>query len=257
MAVKFNLVKELIRKDVINTNQLIINSIFGNVLPDQYDENKIYEKGSVIIRVNEDGVYELLVSTKDSVTGEFSEEDWEKVSFTDLFKDSSVITQNNIIINNIQEGMADDLATLVYNLAGLLDNDMSFNNIFRENFKNDDNLNITNGIHEIGYLLSDEDGLEFSLYESKGLITQPKKFKLKHYMELVGTVGMECEITFNGLDDNPFWFNANEAILNGSFFDIPEFDKQDEIPYALNFRIKCSCDSSSSIKISDFMVVFI
>jgi hypothetical protein len=76
-------------------------------------------------------------------------------------------------------------------------------------------------------------------------------------MELVGTVGMECEITFNGLDDIPFWFNANEAILNGSFFDIPEFDKQDEIPYALNFRIKCSCVSNSSIKISDFMVVFI
>ena len=133
MAVKFNLVKELIRKDVINTNQLIINSIFGNVLPDQYDENKTYEKGSVIIRVNEDGVYELLVSTKDNVTGEFSEEDWEKVSFTDLFKDSSVITQNNIVINNIQEGMADDLATLVYNLAGLIDN-TNFNMIFRENY---------------------------------------------------------------------------------------------------------------------------
>ena len=54
---------------------------------------------------------------------------------------------------------------------------------------------------------------------------QPKKFKLKHYMELVGTVGIECELTFNGLDDKPFWFNANEAILNGSFFEIPEFRK--------------------------------
>lgn len=257
MAVKFNLVKNLVRSDVINTSQLILNSLFGGILPDFYDENKVYNKGDVVIRINEKGEYELLVCLKDNVTGKFDESCWRPISFADLFKDSSLLTQSSAVIRSIQEGMADDLATLVYNLAGLLDNDMTFNQIFRENFKNDDNLNIMNGIHEIGYLLSDEVGLEFSLYESKGLITKPKKFKLKHYMELVGTVGMECEITFNGLDDIPFWFNANEAILNGSFFDIPEFDKQDEIPYALNFRIKCSCDSNSSIKISDFMVVFI
>lgn len=257
MAVKFNLVKKLVREDVINTNQLIINSLFGSMMPDQYDENKVYNKGDVIIRINEEGVYELLVTTKDGVTGPFNEEYWSSISFTDMFKDSSVITQNNITITNIQEGMADDLATLVYNLAGLLDNDMDFNQIFRENFKNDDNLNILNGIHEIGYLTSDENGLEFMLFEPKGLTLQPKKFKLKHYMEIVGTVGVECQLTFNGLDDEPFWFNANDAILNGSFFDIPEFEKQDDIPYALNFRIKCNCNSNSSIKISDFMVVFI
>ena len=130
MAVKFNLVKKLVREDVINTNQLILNSLFGNILPDQYDENKVYNKGDVIIRINEEGMYELLVCTKDNITGPFNEDYWSPISFTDMFKDSSVITQNNTTIKNIQEGMADDLATLVYNLAGLLDNDMDFNQIF-------------------------------------------------------------------------------------------------------------------------------
>ena len=257
MAVKFNLVKNLLRNDVLNTNQLILNSLFGGILPDFYDENKVYNKGDIVIRINGNGEYEILVCLKDGTTGKFDESLWKPISFADLFKDSSLLTQSSAVIRNIQEGMADDLATLVYNLAGLLDNDMDFNQIFRENFKNDDNLNITNGIYDIGYLVSDEDGLDFTLFEAKGMSIQPKKFKLKHYMEIVGTVGIECELTFNGLDNEPFWFNANEAIINGSFFEIPEFDKQEEIPYALNFRIKCSCDSSSSIKISDFMVVFI
>ena len=254
---KLTFVKKVVNEEVINSYNLILNVLFGGKIPEIYDENKVYNKGDVIIRINEEGMYELLVCTKDNITGPFNEDYWSPISFTDMFKDSSVITQNNTTIKNIQEGMADDLATLVYNLAGLLDNDMDFNQIFRENFKNDDNLNILNGTHEIGYLTSDENGLDFMLFEPKGLTLQPKKFKLKHYMEIVGTVGVECQLTFNGLDDEPFWFNANDAILNGSFFDIPEFEKQDDIPYALNFRIKCNCNSNSSIKISDFMVVFI
>ena len=57
---------------------------------------------------------------------------------------------------------------------------------------------------------------------------------------------------------------AMQCVENGKFsLDdpvgnyIPEFKKQDEIPYALNFRIKCNCNPGSNITISDFMVVFI
>ena len=243
-------------EEVVNTNQLIINSLFGNMLPDPYDENKVYNKGDVIVRLKDDGNYELLVCDKNNVTGPFNEDNWSPISFTDLFKDSSVILQNNTSIKNIQEGMADDLATLVYNLAGILDNKMEFNQIYRENFRNLDNINLINGNFEMGFVESNNI-LEFQMNEPKEIQFKPIKVKLKHFIEIIGTVGIECDITFNALDNDPFWFNINDAIMDGSFFDIPEFEKEDNIQYAMNIRIKCNCEENSSIKISDLMVVFI
>lgn len=256
MAAKLTFIKKLVREEVINTNQLIINSVFGNVLPEQYDENKEYSKGDVIIRVTEDGKYELLVVSKDKVSGSFNESNWSSISFTDMFKDSSVIVQNNTVIKNAQEGTADDLATLVYNLAGLLDNNMEFSQLYRENFKTLDNINLISGYFEMGYIESN-DTLEFELFNPKILQSKPERFKLKHYIEMLGTVIVECAVTFNALDNNPYWINANDAITNGSFFNIPEFVKEENKPYALNIKIKCDCKYNSNIKISDLMVVFI
>lgn len=261
MSAKLNLVKKLIVEDTININQLILSTLFGNVLPELYDENKVYNKGDIVIVVDENGKYKLVTILKDGTTGPYNPDNWSNISFTDIFKDdsssSSIITQNNTAIKTVQEGMADDLATLVYNLAGLLDNDMEFNQIFRENFKNIDNINLINGQHNIGSLESKNNILEFQLNEAKAIDSIPSKFKLKHYIEMVGVVGIECNLTFNGLDDEPFWFNANDAILDGSFFEIPEFEKEENIPYALNINIKCNCEANSSVKISDIMVVFI
>ena len=257
MAVKFNLVKKLIREDSVNVNQLIISTLFGNILPELYDENKVYNKGDVVIVTDENGKYKLVTIMKDNVTGPYNPEEWFEVSFTDIFKDSSVITQNNTTIKNVQEGMADDIATLVFNLAGLLDNDMEFNQLFRENFKNDDNLNVISGQYNMGSIESVDGVLEFQLNEAKAIDTIPSKFKLKHYMEILGVVNIECKLTFNGLDENPLWFDANDAILDGSFFDIPEFEKEENIPYALNINIKCEGSVDSVLKISDIMVVFI
>ena len=257
MSVKFNLVKKIIREDSIKINQLILSTLFGNTMPEIYNETKIYNKGDTVLVLQEDGTYKLVTITKDNITGPYDPEEWSDVSFTDIFKDSSIITQNNTTIINIQEGMADDLATLVYNLAGLLDNKLEFNQIFRENFKTDDNINLQKGLYEMGCVKSNNSRLEFSLNEAKGIDIEPKKFKFKHYMEMNGVVVVDCQLTFNGLDNNPFWFNANEAILDGSFFEIPEFEKQEDIPYALNIKINCSCEANSNIKISDFMVVFI
>ena len=257
MAVKFNLVKKLVREDSVNINQLIISTLFGSLLPEIYDEDKVYNKGDSVIIIDENGKYKLVTITKDNVSGPYDPDIWHDVSFTDIFKDSSIITQNNTIIKNSQEGMADDLATLVFNLAGLLDNDMEFNQIFRENFKNNDNLNIINGQYNMGSIESKNNILEFQLNEAKAMDIIPSKFKLKHYIEMIGVAGIECKLTFNGLDNEPFWFNANDAILDGSFFEIPEFEKEENIPYALNINIKCNCEINSSVKISDIMVVFI
>ena len=238
---KLNLVKKLVREDSVNVNHLIVSTIFGDILPEPYIPDIEYMKGDIILRINENGSYELLACLGDNVNGPFDPELWQKVSFTNLFKENSVLLQNNGQFSDKQEALADDVATLVYNLAGLIDN-TNFNMIFRENFINKDRLNIIAGLFSGGCIKSDLAGkLEFTLKQPHELsIEEPLKFKLKHYIEL-----------------NPFWFDINEAILDGSFFEIPEFEKEKDIPYALNIRIKGTCNSGSSLTISDLMVVFI
>lgn len=257
MAVKFNFVKKIIREDDINLNILLLTTIFGDKFPGSYNENEVYQKGDVIIALDDDGSYDLLASIRDNVTGPFDRSDWVRVSFTGLLKDSSLLSQSTIKLQSIQEGMADDTANLVFNLAGLLDRDIEFNQMFRENFKNLDNINLIKGEHVMGCIQSVNNGLEFQLFEAKEVKILPEKYKFKHHIEIKGLVGVECQLTFNGLDDYPFWFDANEAMVDGSFFYIPEFEKQEGIPYAINIRIKCNCESNSSIKISDFLVAFI
>ena len=257
MSAKLSFVKKIVDNDVINSYQLILSALFGNKIPLFYNEDKTYNKGDSIL-VMVDGTYELRICNADNVTGPFNEEKWQSVSFTELFKDGSTITQNNIIITTKQEGLVDDLATLIYNLAGLIDNRLEMNQIYKENFRNNDNLNIVIGNLQPGYIESISNrGLEFQLKNPIEIAVQPEKFKLKHFIEIKGLPSLNCEITFNALDSVPFWFSANDAILDASFFEIPEFEKEEDIPYAMNIKIKGTCNSTSSIKISDLMVVFI
>lgn len=255
MAAKLSLVKKLIRDDSVNVNYLILSALFGNNFPQLYDPNKVYNKGDSILFINDKGEYEILICMKDGATGPFYNDLWQQNSFTTIFKEESVINQVSGSFADKQEAIADDVATLVYNLAGLVDAN-KFNLIFRENFKNQDNISIINGEFDAGSIKSDSsDKLEFTLanpYEIS--LVDLVKFKLKHYITISGVVNLEGQMTFNALDSNPFWFNINEAILDGSFFEIPEFTKEENIPYALNIRIK---GSGGSVSISDLMVVFI
>lgn len=258
MAAKLTRVRKIVNNDVINIQQLISSLLYGSNLPDEYNPDKVYNKGDIILN-NREGVWEILVCIKDNVTGEFNTEYWQKLSFTDLFKDSTLLTQNSVYMQTRQECLADDLATLIYNLAGLLDNSMEFNNIYRENFKTEERLNVNIGEHEPGSIMSVRgSGIDFRLLVPFELKVQPEKFKLKHMIELTGLPTLGCEITFNALDTQPYWFSANDAILSSGFFKIPEdFEKEDEVPYAMNIRIFGECEGDQVIKISDLMVVVI
>lgn len=257
MAAKLTFIKKIVEDDVINSYQLILNALFGDSIPGKYDETIVYNKGDAILQVV-DNKYQLLICTKDNTTGEFNPDNWGNVAFTELFKDGTLITQNNIVINSKQEGLLDDLAALVYNLAGLLDNVLDMNHIYRENFKTNERIEITNGNYEQGCLKSNNVGIDFELKEPYELKLQPNKFKIKHMIEITGLPSLNCDITFNALDTNPYWFSANDAILNASFIEIPEdFEKEKDVPYALNIKIYGVCDSTSSIKVSDLMVMFI
>ena len=229
---KLTLIKKIVNKDVVNSSNLIMNVLFGGKVPEIYDENKVYNKGDVVL-IEKDGVYQVVTITKDGVTGPFDPEFAEEVVFTDLFKDSSILTQNNTEIQTRQEALSDDLATLVQELAGLIDSRLNLKVLYRENFKDIDNLTLRVGMHVPGSVQTIPNiGLEFELKQPVQLSTEPKTFKLKHFIEIVGLPEIVCEITFNALDKNPYWFNANDAILSADFFEIPveEMQKEKDIP---------------------------
>lgn len=258
MAAKLNLVKKIVNEEVINSFELMLNTLFGGTLPGFYDDNVIYNKGDCIISLI-DGSYKMITAIKDNITGPYDPDEWQEVSFSELFKDSSVITQNNTIIQTKQEAMSDDIATLLYELAGLVDNRLNLNVLYRENFKTSDYLDITTGMHVPGCIYAlPGSGIDFSIKPVQ-LKIEPVKFRIKHYIELSGLSTIGCNITFNALDKDPYWFNANDAILSGDFFDIPfdEFEKEAGVPYALDLRIHGNCAIGASLCISDLMVVFV
>jgi hypothetical protein len=254
---KLTLIKKIVEKDVVNNFNLMLNILFGGKTPELYDENKIYNKGECVI-IQKDGIYKLITITKDNVSGPYNEENTKEVVFTELFKDGTIVTQNSSIIKNTQQALTDDIASLLYELAGLVDNRLMLNTLYRENFKQADQISITKGLFVPGSISAIPDhGLDFKLSEPVVLKTLPNVFKLKHYIELTGFPTIGCVITFNALDKKPYWFYANNALVSSDFFEIPYFEKDADVPYALNIHIYGDCPETASLKISDLMVVFV
>lgn len=256
---KLTLVKKLANADVVNSFNLIMNILFGGKTPEIYDENKVYNKGDVVI-VQQDGIYKVVTITKDAVTGTWNPDNAQEIVFTEMFKDSSILLQNNTQIHSKQEAVSDDIATLLYELAGLVDNNLSLNTLYRENFRTSEHIKIVAGMHVPGSIQAlPGHGIEFKLAEPVPLRIEPNTFKIKHFIKLSGVPTLGCKLTFNALDTKPYWFNVNDALLSSDFMEIPksEFEKEKDIPYALDIRVIGDCPSGSSLVISDFMVVFI
>ena len=105
MANRLNFIKVLNDPDNINIQQLYFNYIFGDKIPDGYDENKVYNSGDSIIRINEDNVYEILTCTSDDTTGVFDSNYWQVVSLTDIIKNGDLINgggKNAVILSETQ-----------------------------------------------------------------------------------------------------------------------------------------------------------
>lgn len=260
MAAKLTLVKKIVNEEVINSFALTLNILFGGKLPVLYDETKTYAKGDVVL-VLEDGVYKFYCFTEDINNPEpFDKSKAKEIIILDLFKDSSILTQNNKDLLTKNEALADDVSTLLFELAGMIDSRLCMKTLYRENFKKSDHLDITTGLHIPGCIKSiSGQGIDFKLIKPVELTIKPTSFKIKHFIELLGTPNIGCSITFNALDPEPYWFNANDSIISSDFFAIDEslFVKDQSLPYAMDIRIFGNCDSTSSITISDLMVVFI
>ena len=105
MANRLNFIKVLNDPDNINIQQLYFKYIFGDKIPDGYDENKVYNSGDSIIRINEDNVYEILTCTSDNTTGVFNSNYWQVVSLTDIIKNGDLINgggKNAVILSETQ-----------------------------------------------------------------------------------------------------------------------------------------------------------
>ena len=105
MANRLNFIKVLNDPDNINIQQLYFKYIFGDKIPDGYDENKVYNSGDSIIRINEDNVYEILTCTSDDTTGVFDSNYWQVVSLTEIVKNGDIINgggKNAIILSETQ-----------------------------------------------------------------------------------------------------------------------------------------------------------
>ena len=105
MANRLNFIKVLNDPDNINIQQLYFKYIFGDKILDGYDENKVYNSGDSIIRINEDNVYEILTCTSDDTTGVFDSNYWQVVSLTDIIKNGDLINgggKNAVILSETQ-----------------------------------------------------------------------------------------------------------------------------------------------------------
>ena len=105
MANRLNFIKVLNDPDNINIQQLYFKYIFGDKIPDGYDENKVYNSGDSIIRINEDNVYEILTCTSDDTTGVFDSNYWQVVSLTEIIKNGDIINgggKNAVILSETQ-----------------------------------------------------------------------------------------------------------------------------------------------------------
>ena len=91
MASKLKFVKKLNDPNILNLQQLYYSIIFGDKLPELYDENKIYMSGDSILYLNENNVYDIYVSMEDDVTGPFNIDVWQKISLTDIIKNGDII----------------------------------------------------------------------------------------------------------------------------------------------------------------------
>ena len=89
MAAKLNFIKNITNNNAITTYQLILNSLFGDKIPKEYDPSKTYAKGEPIISLMPNGNYVLKIANYSGITGIYDDKDWHTIYFTSLFGEGS------------------------------------------------------------------------------------------------------------------------------------------------------------------------
>lgn len=155
--------------------------------------------------------------------------------------------------------LTEDLSSVINVLSGLIDVKLPLNHIYRENFRDSDNLTITNGTFRSGYIkITQGQNMDFKFKNPIDLKSLPSKFKLTQITRYIGSPAITALITFNAKDSVPQWYDCTAALTSGLFANVPEIpNKESNKPYSINVRIKCTCNSSSTFEINDLSVLYV
>lgn len=183
----------------------------------------------------------------------------------EVFVDLGTGVKLSDILDNVVEQVNDtrlttieDLSSVINMLSGLIDNKIELNHIYRDNFKDDSNLEIKKGTFKSGGLrIVQGEELDFKLKNPIHLKYIPTEFKVTQICKYLGGPDLTCLITFNALDSNPKWYDCTDVVTTGLFAKVPEItDKEADKDYAINVRFMCSCDGASTYEIMDMSVLY-
>lgn len=171
---------------------------------------------------------------------------------------SDVLNKIVIKVDDARLSTIEDLSNTINKLSGLIDDKLILNHIYRDNFKTNDNLLITSGTYSSGSIkIAQGQSMDFKLKNPIKLSFTPTDFKVSQISKYLGSPSISCLITFNALDSNPQWYECTDVLTTGSFAKVPAIpNKEKDKAYAINVRIRCTCNGSSTFEIMDLSVLY-
>lgn len=156
--------------------------------------------------------------------------------------------------------LLEDFATLVGKVAGLVDDNINANHIFRDNMKTDDLITVIYGRFQPGSVSNGSvDKLSYTMKNPIIVKDKPIKMQLKDIKNVNGTFNYSVKMTFNALDTNPTWLDCTDAYKNGDFVSLTKsYEKEDGKDWALNFIFEADRTSDTgTIEVVDYMLLHI
>lgn len=171
---------------------------------------------------------------------------------------SDVLNKIVIKVDDARLSTIEDLSNTINKLSGLIDDKLTLNHIYRDNFKTNDNLLITSGTYSSGSIkIAQGQSMDFKLKNPIKLSFTPTDFKVSQISKYLGSPSISCLITFNALDSNPQWYECTDVLTTGLFAKVPAIpNKEKDKAYAINVRIRCTCNGSSTFEIMDLSVLY-
>lgn len=154
--------------------------------------------------------------------------------------------------------LLEDFATLVGKIAGLVDDNLNTNHIFRDNMKNDELIDILFGRFQPGSVSNGTDAkLSYTMKKPLVVKDKPIKMQLKDIINISGDFKYDVKMTFNALDTSPTWLDCTEAYKNNEFVSLTEaYEKEDDKDWALNFIFTAERTSATgTIEVVDYMLL--
>lgn len=154
--------------------------------------------------------------------------------------------------------LLEDFATLVGKIAGLVDDNINANHIFRDNMKTDELITLLYGRFQPGSVSNGTvEKLSYTMKKPLVMKNKPIKFQLKDMKNVTGEFNYNVKVTFNALDENPTWLDYTDDYLNENFITLTNaYEKEDGKDWAINFIFEAErVGDVGTIEVVDYMVL--